>query len=109
MNQAVVVTCVYCGHEYPPNTPAAGAKALTDHIAGCSAHPMRAIIAERDRMRRALEGLMGAYDMNTLRGMEISIRATPAPAEDKAAALDAIHALLAWHSRDQLPGDRVPL
>ena len=36
-----VVTCVYCGMEYPDGTPAAKAKTLTDHIKVCPSHPMR--------------------------------------------------------------------
>lgn len=46
-----VLTCVYCGHEYPQDTPAHGDKVLTDHIAGCAKHPMRAVIEDRDRLR----------------------------------------------------------
>jgi hypothetical protein len=34
------LTCVYCGHEYPPGTPASGAPALTEHVKECKAHPM---------------------------------------------------------------------
>jgi hypothetical protein len=105
MSEQTIVTCVYCGMAYPPGTPTAGAKALTDHIATCTAHPMSAVVAERDRMRAALEGLIGAYDTTTLRAMEVAIRTIAAPAKDKAASLDAIHALLAWHERAGLPGD----
>ena len=36
-----VVTCVYCGMEYPRGTPTAKAKDLTDHIKVCTKHPMR--------------------------------------------------------------------
>ena len=36
-----VLTCVYCGHEYPQATPAWGDKVLTDHIKVCPKHPMR--------------------------------------------------------------------
>lgn len=36
-----VLTCVYCGHEYPQDTPAWGNQVLTDHIKICEKHPMR--------------------------------------------------------------------
>lgn len=36
-----VVTCVYCGHEYPDGTPAAKHDLLTEHIKTCEKHPMR--------------------------------------------------------------------
>ena len=41
-NERCVMTCVYCGHAYPPGTPTSGAQALTDHIKVCKKHPMRA-------------------------------------------------------------------
>ena len=36
-----VVTCVYCGMEYPEGTPTHGASVLTEHIKVCKKHPMR--------------------------------------------------------------------
>ena len=36
-----VVTCVYCGTEYPSSTPTSAAPALTEHIKACAKHPMR--------------------------------------------------------------------
>lgn len=35
-----VLTCVYCGHQYPDGTPAAKHAALTEHIQTCEKHPM---------------------------------------------------------------------
>lgn len=49
--EARVLTCVYCGHEYPQNTPAWGDAVLTEHIAQCDKHPMRAIEKECERLR----------------------------------------------------------
>lgn len=37
---ARVLTCVYCGHQYPDGTPAAKHAALTEHIQKCEKHPM---------------------------------------------------------------------
>lgn len=36
-----VVTCVYCGHEYPDGTPTSQDEKLTEHIKVCDKHPMR--------------------------------------------------------------------
>lgn len=90
-----VLTCVYCGHEYPQDTPAHGDKVLTDHIAQCEKHPMRAVVSQRDLLRKALVGLVGADDPADLRNMELMMRSLPAPEADKAATINAIHVLLA--------------
>lgn len=50
-----VVTCVYCGMEYPDGTPAAKAKILTEHIKVCTSHPMHAVANERDELKRILD------------------------------------------------------
>jgi hypothetical protein len=90
-----ILTCVYCGHEYPQETPAWNDKVLTDHIADCEKHPMRAVIRERDRLRSALVGLLGEGDPEALRSMELLIRQdSSAPDADRAVAINAIHALL---------------
>lgn len=95
-----VLTCVYCGHEYPQDTPAWGDGVLTAHISTCQAHPMRAVEADRDRLRTALIGLVGASDPIELRGMELALRALPIPDEDRAATINAIHALLPLPRRE---------
>lgn len=51
--------------------------------------------AQRDRLRAALVGLVGVDGAADLQQMEVVMRLMPAPAEDKAATIDAIHALLA--------------
>lgn len=45
-----IVTCVYCGHAYPPGTPTANHPLLTRHIAQCEKHPMRAVTEQRDKL-----------------------------------------------------------
>ena len=90
-----VLTCVYCGHEYPQATPAWGHKVLTDHIRECPKHPMRKAESDIAMLRNALAGLVGASDKVELEQMEVAMRLMPAPAADKAAGIDAIHALLA--------------
>lgn len=92
-----VLTCVYCGHEYPQDTLAHGDKVLTDHIAKCEKHPMRTVVAQRDMLRKALVGLVGADDPAELRNIEAMMRILPAPEADKAATINAIHALLETH------------
>lgn len=48
-----------------------------------------------ERLRSALSRLIGAESPEELREMEAVLRQSPAPAQDKADAIDAIHALLA--------------
>lgn len=90
-----VLTCVYCGQEYPQDTPAWGDKVLTDHIRVCPKHPMRKVEADKILLRAALAGLVGASGKADLEQMEVAIRALSAPDSDKAASINAIHALLA--------------
>ncbi len=42
-NTDQVLTCVYCGHAYPPGTPTSNHDLLTEHIAKCPAHPMHGV------------------------------------------------------------------
>jgi len=86
---------VYCGHEYPQATPAWGNEILTEHIRTCPKHPMRKAEADIALLRAALTALVGASESPELEQMEAAMRAMPAPAADKAASIDAIHALLA--------------
>lgn len=50
---------------------------------------------ERDMLRTALAGIVGASDPSELEAMEAAVRMMSAPADDKARSIDAIHALLA--------------
>lgn len=90
-----ILTCVYCGHEYPQDTPAAGSEVLTEHIRVCEKHPMRKAEADISMLRSALAGLIGADSEQELRQMEVAMRLLPAPDADKAVSINAIHALLA--------------
>jgi len=45
------LTCVYCGHEYPPGSPSHGAAVLTEHIRVCEKHPMRKAESELAELR----------------------------------------------------------
>lgn len=90
-----VLTCVYCGKEYPEDTPNFGVDILTEHIRACEKHPLRAAEAQIKMLRSALIGLVGASDKAELEAMEAAMRAVPAPESDKANAINAIHAILA--------------
>ena len=94
-----VLTCVYCGHEFPQGTPAAGSEVLTEHIKVCEKHPMRKLQLERDQLRRALVGLVGADTLDELDAMEAGMRVLPVPEEDRVSTLNAIQAL-----RDTITG-----
>lgn len=62
-------------------------------------HPLRIRAeraeAQRDLLRAALAGLVGVDGHGDLEQMEAVMRVMPAPLEDKAKTIDAIHALLA--------------
>ena len=90
-----ILTCVYCGHEYPQYTPAHGSRVLTDHISGCAKHPMSQTARDRTMLRAALVGLVGADTADELKAMEATMRMLPAPEADKAVTINAIHALIA--------------
>lgn len=47
-NQHRILTCVYCGHQYPQGTPPASAEVLTEHIKSCPEHPMRKLQEQLD-------------------------------------------------------------
>lgn len=51
-----VITCVYCGHQYPAGTPSSGADsaALTEHIKACEKHPMRQLEADKAALLDAI-------------------------------------------------------
>ena len=90
-----VLTCVYCGQEYPQGTPTSGHQVLTDHIKVCEKHPMRKLQQDHDMLRRALAGIVGADSAEELDAMEIAVRVFPAPENDRTVSLNAIHALRA--------------
>jgi len=89
-----VVTCVYCGHEYPDGTPTAKHDLLTAHIKVCEKHPMRKAEARIERLRKALSELIGAETKEELEAMEAAMRMMPGIEADKIAGINAIHALL---------------
>lgn len=61
-----------------------------------------AVQAQHDRLRAALVGLVGVDGRSELEQLEAAMRLMPAPAEDKAATSDAIHALIASAPREPI-------
>ena len=53
-----VLTCVYCGHQYPQGTPPWGSRVLTDHIKTCEKHPLRQAEATINTLRSLLYRVM---------------------------------------------------
>jgi len=39
-NDSRVITCAFCGHEYPPGTPTSNNEALVKHVRVCTKHPI---------------------------------------------------------------------
>lgn len=89
-----ILTCVYCGHEYPQDTPAFGSKVLTDHIASCDQHPMRTVALQRDRLRSALAAVIGVSGPDDLRAMRCILLDSAAPDGEKVVLIAAVDALL---------------
>lgn len=92
-NESRVLTCVYCGMEYPQNTPSWGSDVLTDHIKVCPKHPMREAEAKIKKLRDALAALIGSSKKEELDAMELVLRTAQAPQSDIIAAINAINAL----------------
>ena len=90
-----ILTCVYCGHEYPQDTPSSSSEVLTAHIKVCEQHPMRKACMDIELLRSALVGLIGASTERELREMEAAVQVIPDPDGNATVALNAIHALLA--------------
>jgi len=63
-SEAQILTCVYCGHAYPPGTPASGSEALTAHVAVCPKHPMGALRQELVRIEGKLRAALGWHHGN---------------------------------------------
>ncbi|MDP2704984.1 MAG: hypothetical protein Q8O71_01135 [bacterium] len=94
MDEGRVLTCVYCGMEYPQDTPAWGSDVLTEHIKVCGKHPLRKAEATIAKLRAALVGLVGASEKDELEKMEMLIRVAPVPDADKIGMINAIRALV---------------
>ena len=61
-----VLTCVYCGHAYPPGTPGSNHEALTAHVVVCEEHPAM-------RLRKALSAFIDAIHCGDLSWLQVSL------------------------------------
>ncbi len=89
-----VLTCVYCGHQYPEGTPPHGSQILTDHIKVCEKHPLREAEQKIEILRKALIGLVGTGNKKELEEMDLFVRMSATPEPDKTASINAIHAII---------------
>lgn len=92
--ESVVVTCVYCGHAYPKETPTHGASALTDHIKVCEKHPMRKLEVDFKKVRDALAGLVGVTLSTREELEEMRNQLSKMPHEAQVVGIMAVTALL---------------
>lgn len=95
MSDARVLTCVYCGHEYPQDSPSWGHGVLTTHVRACEAHPMRKVVEDRDRLRAALAGVLGVDGREALGEMRKVVAVLPGDEDTRRVSICAIDVLLA--------------
>lgn len=57
-----ILTCAFCGEAYPSGTPPTQHDALTVHIMKCEKHPLRGVIAERDRLKARMDAMMPLFE-----------------------------------------------
>ena len=93
-NEARVLTCVYCGMEYPQGSPTWGNEILTNHIRICEKHPMRKLEVDKALLRKALIGLVGVETIPELKAMEAQLRLLPIPDVDRMNTINAVTALI---------------
>lgn len=93
-NEKRILTCVYCGMEYPQDTPSWGNDILTEHIKVCEKHPMKKLKEENIKLRKALVGLVGVDTKEELVKMELAIRLLPVPDIDRMNTINAITTLM---------------
>lgn len=105
-----ILTCVYCGLEYPQGTPATGDQVLTDHIRICPKHPLRAAEEKIKLLRSTLIELVGASDRKELEAMEAFTRSYMAqgniPKKGGSVTINAIHAIIETEDAPQDTAER---
>lgn len=94
MNDSRILTCVYCGMEYPQDTPSHGASVLTEHIKVCEKHPMRGMELENKKMLKLITDLVGSDNITELNSMELQLRTADfIPEKDKCDMINSINFL----------------
>jgi hypothetical protein len=83
-NKSQTLTCVYCGHEYPPGTPSSNHEALTQHIAVCDKHPMKEVVVRNNLLERVIRACTAASPccLIDLIGRELYIEAYGDPDDE---------------------------
>lgn len=90
-----ILTCVYCGKEYPGGTPSSDADILTEHIRVCEKHPLRKAEETIKKLRSALEGLIGASEKEELEIIKFATENIQGLSlHDKEMVVNAINVLL---------------
>ena len=92
-----VITCVYCGMQYPSGTPSYGesCNVLTDHIKICEKHPMRKAEEKVEKLKKALGNLIGFHTIGELSEMEsLLIQISDPEAQESLAAVRALKEVL---------------
>lgn len=57
-----VLTCIYCGHAYPPGSPTHGAEVLTAHAMVCTRHPLATAVAALEAAEKAAKHAHRLWD-----------------------------------------------
>jgi hypothetical protein len=89
-----VLTCAFCGEEYPQDTPAAGAQVLVDHIRTCGKHPMRELEARHKRLTDAAYVMIDCATEDEARALLAVMKLMPQDNEDVCKAIGLVTALL---------------
>jgi hypothetical protein len=77
-----VLTCIYCGHAYPPGTPAHGTPVLTAHIEECEKHPLRALRVAARHLARLMETRKQTQaDQDAVDAVKLALGETPTPVD----------------------------
>ena len=54
LQSGMYINCAYCGHRYPPGTPAVRGKVLDAHIKRCPKHPLQKALKEIESLKKEL-------------------------------------------------------
>lgn len=84
LNPHRVVTCIYCGKEYPGGTPASQDQRLTQHIKVCEKHPLRNAERRNQNLSQSLVEAKLERDRAVLEAKAIIENAKPLAVDQQA-------------------------
>lgn len=90
-----VLTCVFCGKEYPQGTPAANDQVLVNHIRICEKHPLRQAEADRQRLLDAAFEVIDCRELGELRALREVVAALLALGKGDKSSLTLVDAVIA--------------